>query len=88
MRKNACTLKAVRPLRRRKTRDVAAAQPDYLEGFLAQPADAGTSQVDIDAVANADADRAAEQARIAQFVKTEEAFDRNAPRPPVIDFDY
>ena len=67
---------------------MAAAEPDYLKGLLAQPADAGTNQVDIDAVANADAERAAEQERIAQFVKTEGAFDRNAPRPPVINFDY
>lgn len=80
---------AVSPFRHRKNRDVAAAeQLDYLKGFLAQPADTGTSEVDVEAVAKADADRAAEQTRIAQFVKTEEAFDRNAPRPPVVNFDY
>jgi hypothetical protein len=36
-------------------------------------------------IATADADRAAAAARIAQYVKTEETFDRNAPRPSVRD---
>lgn len=75
------------PLRRRTHRDAeSAAQPEYLEGFLAQPADVGTSEEDIEAVTKADADREAEQVRIAQFVETEEAFDQNARRPPVINF--
>jgi hypothetical protein len=74
------------PLRRRKKRaEATPARPDYLEGFLAQPADVGTSDVDIEAVEKADADRAAEHARIAQFVNTDEVFDRNAPRPSVRD---
>jgi hypothetical protein len=78
------------PRRRRKNQSESApTQPDYLEGFLAEPADVGTSDADADAdvaaVAKADADRAAEQVRISQFVRTEEVFDRNAPRPSVRD---
>jgi hypothetical protein len=74
------------PRRRRKNQiEVTPMQPDYLEGFLAGPADVGTSDADVAAVAKTDADRAAEQVRISQFVKTEEVFDRNAPRPSVRD---
>jgi hypothetical protein len=75
------------PLRRHKDTEESQ-RPDYLEGFLAQPADVGTTEEDLDAVAIADAQRAADQARIEAFVQTEEAFDRNAPRPPVINIDY
>lgn len=72
------------PFGKRKTSgEEASARPDYLDGFLAEPPDEGTSQADVDAVAKADADHAEEQERIAQFVKTEEAFDQNAPRPNV-----
>jgi hypothetical protein len=74
--------------RRRKNKDETLERPDYLEGFLAQPADVGTTEEDVEAVAKADAERAADQARIEAFVKTEEAFDRNAPRPPVINIDF
>ena len=74
------------PLRRSKKRaEATPARPDYLEGFLAQPDDVGTSDVDVEAVEKADADRVVEHARIAQFIKTEEVFDRNAPRPSVRD---
>jgi anti-sigma factor RsiW len=74
------------PFRRRKNRaDSTSTQPDYLEELLAQRADVGTSEDDVKAVEKADADRAAEQTRIAQFVKTEEILDRNAPRPSVRD---
>ena len=76
------------PFRRRKVKDETPERPDYLDGFLAQPADEGTTEEDVEAVANADAERAADQARIAAYVKTEEAFDRNAPRPPVINIDF
>jgi hypothetical protein len=71
------------PRPRKNQSEVAPTQPDYLEGFLAEPADVGTSDADVAAVAKADADRASEQVRLSQFVKTEEVFDRNAPRPSV-----
>jgi hypothetical protein len=76
------------PLRRRKRADASAPTPNYLADFLAQPVDVGTRAADVEAVAQADADHAAEAARIEQFVKTEEAFDRNAPRPPVLGIDF
>jgi hypothetical protein len=74
------------PFRRRKNEvKTAPTRPDYLEDFLKEPADVGTSAADVDAVEKSDADRAAEQDRITQFLKTEEAFERNAPRPTVRD---
>jgi hypothetical protein len=75
-------------LRRHRDKDETPERPDYLEGFLAQPADVGTTEEDVEAVAKADAERVADQARIAAYVKTEGAFDRNAPRPPVINIDF
>ena len=78
------TVRAMSPFRRNKHRaDSTTAQPDYLEGFLAQPADEGTSEADVKAVEGADAVRATELARNAQFIKTEEILDRNASRPSV-----
>jgi hypothetical protein len=74
----------VSPLRRHK-RDEIAAAPDSLDAFLAQPADQGTSDADDAALAKADADRAAEGARLAPYITTEEILDRNAPRPSVRD---
>jgi hypothetical protein len=71
--------------RRRKDKDETSERPDYLDSFLAQPADEGTTDDDVKAVATADADRAAEQHRIDQYLKTEEVFDRNAPRPSTRD---
>jgi hypothetical protein len=77
------------PRRRRRDRvEETSTQPEYLATFLAQPPQVGTSDADVEAVAKSDADHAAEAERIARFVKTEEAFDRNAPRPPVINIDY
>jgi hypothetical protein len=76
-------------LRRHKNSDEATSEKaDYLDAFLAQPADVGTRVEDIEAVAKADADGAAERARMDAFLKTEEAFDRNAPRPSVINDDF
>lgn len=70
------------PLRRRKKPvEVTTSAPDSLDAFLAEPPAVGTSDADVAAIVKADADRAAEAARLAQYVKTEEAFDRNAPRP-------
>ena len=71
--------------RHRNKVDETTELPDYLEGFLNQPADVGTTDDDVKAVATADADRAAEQHRIDQYLKTEEVFDRNAPRPSTRD---
>jgi hypothetical protein len=77
------------PFTRRKKSDAdVSTRPDYLDGFLAQPADVGTSEADVAAVAQADADRAAKEARVAQFVKTEGALDQIAPRPPVLGIDF
>jgi hypothetical protein len=74
------------PLRRRKRRvEETTSPPEYLEAFLAESPDVGTSDADVAAVAEADVDRVAEEARLAQYVKTEEAFDRNAPRPSTRD---
>jgi hypothetical protein len=71
-------------LRRRKNQSTAApTASDDLQDFLAEPADVGTSDADVAAVAKADADRTAEQVRMSQYVKTEEESDRNAPRPNV-----
>ncbi|MGB8197052.1 MAG: hypothetical protein WCF25_08610 [Acidimicrobiales bacterium] len=66
------------------TSEVATKRPDYLEEFLARPADIDV----IKAIATADADRAAEEARIAANAKSEFAFDPCAPRPPVIEIDF
>jgi hypothetical protein len=71
--------------RHKKVEQSATQRPDYLDSFLAQPADEGTTDDDVKAVAKADADRAAEQHRIDQYLKTEEVFDRNAPRPSTRD---
>jgi hypothetical protein len=74
------------PLRRRKKQaSETSPRPDSLEEFLAEAPEVGTSDADSDAVAQADVERAAEQARFAQYVQTEEAFDRNAPRPSTRD---
>jgi hypothetical protein len=74
------------PSRRRKNKvEATTERPDYVDGFLAQPADAGTTEEDVAAVAKADAERAAEEKRMAGFLKTEEVFDRNAPRPSTRD---
>jgi hypothetical protein len=74
------------PLRNRKKRvEETTSPPDSLNAFLAEPPEVGTSDADVAAVARADADRAAERARIAQYVNTEEVFDRNAPRPSTRD---
>jgi hypothetical protein len=62
-----------------------AAGADPLDKFLAEPPQAGSSDADVAALAKADAERATEEARLAQYVETEEAFDRNAPRPSVRD---
>lgn len=81
---DAGTVSMMSPFRRRKSEaEKALARPDYVEGFLAEPADVGTSEVDVEAVAKADADQASKQAEIEPFVKTEEAFDKNAPRPTI-----
>jgi hypothetical protein len=74
------------PLRRRKKRvEATTSPPDSLDAFVAEPPAVGTSDADVAALAKADADRAADEARLAQYVKTEEAFDRNAPRPSTRD---
>jgi hypothetical protein len=73
------------PIRRHKRDEIAAGSPDSLDAFLAQRADEGTSDADVAALAKADADRAAEEARLAPFINTEEILDRNAPRPSVRD---
>jgi hypothetical protein len=73
------------PLRRHKRDEIGGAPPDSLDAFLAQPADEGTSDADVAALAKADADRAAEESRLAPFITTEEILDRNAPRPSVRD---
>ena len=56
-------------------------RPDCPEELLAQPPDVGTSNAVGESVARADEDRAAGQPRIDQFIKTDETFDTNAPRP-------
>jgi hypothetical protein len=72
-------------MRRHENKVVETAErPDYLDEFLAQPADMGTTQDDIDDVAERDA----EQARSAAIAKSEGAVDLYAPRPPVIDIDF
>lgn len=82
----AGTVSQMSPFHRRKNEvEKAPNQPDYLEGFLAEPADVGTSEADVEAVEKADAVRSAEQDRITQLVKTEEAFDKNAPGPTIRD---
>jgi hypothetical protein len=58
--------------------------PDCLDEFLAQPADVGTTQDDIDDAGERDA----EQARSAAIAKSEGAVDLYAPRPPVMDIDF
>jgi hypothetical protein len=69
------------PLRRRKSEsEGTSAQPDYLDEFLAEPSDLGTSEADVQAVENDDAVRAADQVRIDLFVKNEEILDHSAPR--------
>ena len=71
--------------RRKSEDDRAPMRPDYVEEFLSEPADVGTSEADLAAVEKADAMRVAEQARFAQFIQTEQSFERNAPRPTVRD---
>ena len=72
-------------LRRHENEDQSATErPDYLDEFLAQPADVGTTQDDVEAVASRDA----EQVQSAEIAKSEGAFDLYAPRPPVIDIDF
>jgi hypothetical protein len=68
-----------------KPHDQTPSASDSLDKFLAEPPDVGTSDADAAAVAKADDEGAADEARLAQFVKTEETFDRNAPRPSTRD---
>jgi hypothetical protein len=78
-------VREVSPLRRRKSEsEGAAAPPDYLDRFLAEPAGVGTSDADVEAVENDDTVRAADQVRVDRFVKTEEILDGSIPRRNIL----